>query len=348
MNPACGNAEKIVEYPLKKPLRCCVLLSLGVLVAAPAHAQLNGENLLGDNGVKSGSQPAPGFYMSALYYLYNTDTIKDRDGNRVTPDPTQAGSQTIQVVTPVFTYVSRAKLLGAHYGMMAVVPMASGSLEAPGFGFGEDVSVGAADIYLVPFQLGWHTPRADVITAFALFAPTGRYTQGASDNLGKNMWSYELSAGTTLYFDEKKTLSVAAAGYWETHTRKKGTGNLSVGNLTLTGVKVGQLMTLEGGLAKSFLGDAAHVGLAYYGQWKVTKDEFGFPATLPGLPGIGKHRVWGLGPDVTLPIAAKSKLISLVNVRYLWETGAQLKTQGDSLVVTATFPIPSIKIPPTK
>ena len=65
-------------------------------------------------------------------------------------------------------------------------------------------------------------------------------------------------------------------------------------------------------------------------------------------PSLGKHRVWGFGPDVTMPIATKSKLISFVNVRYFWETGAQLKTQGQALVVTATFPVPSIKIHPTK
>jgi hypothetical protein len=52
--------------------------------------------------------------------------------------------------------------------------------------------------------------------------------------------------------------------------------------------------------------------------------------------------------DEIQPLATKSKLISLVNVRHFWETGAQLKTQGQSLVVTATFPVPSVKIPPTK
>ena len=51
---------------------------------------------------------------------------------------------------------------------------------------------------------------------------------------------------------------------------------------------------------------------------------------------------------MTIPVAAKSKLISLVNVRYFWETGAQLKTQGNALVVTATFPVPSITIAPSK
>jgi hypothetical protein len=54
--------------------------------------------------------------------------------------------------------------------------------------------------------------------------------------------------------------------------------------------------------------------------------------------------VYGVGPDVTLPIATKKKLISLVNVRYLWETGARVKTQGQSLVVTAMFPVPSPKL----
>jgi hypothetical protein len=324
------------------------VLALVTLAATPAYAQLNGENLLGDMGVKSGSQPAPGLYVSGLYYFYNTDTIKDANGNPIRIDRSQPGNLKLQVIAPLFIYVSRVKVFGANYGMMAVMPFANGALEAPAFGLDKGVSTGAADLYLVPFQLGWHKTRADVTTAFALFAPTGRYTAGADDNLGKGMWSYELSAGTTLYLDEKKTLSLAASGYWETHTKKKDTGNVRVGSVTLTGVKVGQLLTVEGGLGKSFLGGAVSAGLAYYAQWKLTEDEFGIAVSLPSGPALGKHRVWGFGPDVTLPLATKSKLISLVNVRYFWETAAQLKTQGQSLVVTATFPIPSVKIPPTK
>jgi hypothetical protein len=200
----------------------------------------------------------------------------------------------------------------------------------------------------MPLQLGWHKARADVVTAFALFAPTGRYEAGGSDNTGKGMWSYEFSAGTTLYFDTKKSLSFSTTGFWEIHTTKEDTADVRVGNVTLTGVKVGQLLTLEGGFGKSFLEGAASVGLAYYAQFKLTHDEFGIPVNLPGGPVIGKHRVWAFGPDVTIPLATKTKLISLVNVRYLWETGARVKTEGQSLVITATFPVPSIKIPPTK
>ena len=160
------------------------------------------------------------------------------------------------------------------------------------------------------------------------------------------MWSYELSAGTTLYLDEEKSLSVATSGFWEIHTKKSGTGNVDVDNATLASTKVGQLLTLEGGIGKSFLEGAATVGLAYYAQHKLTHDDFGLSGNLPDGPQIGKHRVWAFGPDVTLPVAIKSTLIALVNVRYLWEVDARVKTQGQTLVITTTFPVPSIKIPP--
>ena len=86
----------------------------------------------------------------------------------------------------------------------------------------------------------------------------------------------------------------------------------------------------------------------YYAQWKLTADQLA-DFVLPGGTGHvvnfpGKHKVLAFGPDVTLPVASKSKLFSLVNIRYLWETGARLKTQGQTLAITATFPIPSVKL----
>jgi hypothetical protein len=324
------------------------MLALCTVMAAPAFAQLNGENLLGDNGVKSGSQPAPGTYVGFLLYRYGTDTIRNKNGETLSVDPGQPGSMTMFASLPLVIYVSRAKVFGANYGMMAGLPIANAGIEAPAFALQSDVSTGLADAYLVPLQLGWHSSKADVTTAFGFFAPTGRYTAGASDNLGKGMWSYELSAGTTLYFDEKKSLSVATSAYWESHTKKSGSGSVAGGNVALTNAKVGQLLTLEGGVGKSFLEGAASVGLAYYGQFKLTQDDFGLPLGIDGGRLVGKHRVWGFGPDVTLPVATKSKLIALVTLRYFWETGARVKTEGQTFVATATFPVPSVKIPPKK
>jgi hypothetical protein len=322
-------------------LIAALAVGAALVAAAPAHAQLNGENLLGDMGVASGTQPQPGLYASFIYYRYRADSIRDAQGNPVAIDPTGEGSQTINAGVPLIYYVTPKKLFGANFAMMAVVPIANGSLEAPGFGLSESASTGMSDLYIMPAQLGWHFKRADAIAGVAVFAPTGRYSAGASDNLGKGMWSYEASAGGTLYLDSRRSISLATTAYYETHSKKQEP--VRVQHVTLDNVRVGDLLTLEGGAGKSFLHGAASIGAAYYAQWKVTSDDLGLD--IPGLSRIPKrHRVWGVGPDVTIPIATKSRLISLVNVRYLWEQGAQLKTQGHTFLITNTIPVGGIKV----
>jgi len=315
-----------------------------MLCAAPAQAQLNGENLLGDMGVKSGTQPDPGVYVSTIYYRYGTDTLKDARGRSVDGDPTGNASQTIDAGVALVYYVTPKKVLGANFGMMAVLPVANGALEAPGFGLSEEAHIGMSDLYVMPAQLGWHFKRFDALAGVAFFAPTGRYSAGADDNLGKGMWSYEVSGGGTLYLDSKRTWSVSTTGFWETHSKKEG--EVRVEHITLNDVTVGDLVTLEGGVGRSFLHGAASVGLAYYAQWKTTSDDLGLSSSVPQRSGIPeRHRVWGFGPDVTIPIATKTRLISLVNVRYLWEQGARLKTQGQTFIITNTIPIGGIRIP---
>jgi len=322
---------------MRRQLLLGAALTLTLLPAAPALAQLNGSHTLGDFGVTSGTQPAPGFYAALFYLHYGTDTIKDADGNTVRLAQNSPSSLGVSAFAPMAWYVSKSKLLGANYGALVVLPFANASLEAPAFELGSTVGTSFSDMLVRPIDLGWHTPHADVAAGFQLYAPTGRYEQGGSDNIGKGMWTFEPFLGTTVFFDDKKTISLATTAYWEFHGSKKDTD-----------VKVGQILTLEGGLGKSFLGGGLIVGAAYYAQWKLTEDQLA-DFELPGGGQVGlnarnKHKVYGFGPDVTLPVASKSKLFALVNVRYLWEAGAKTKTQGNTLVVTATFPIPSVKL----
>jgi hypothetical protein len=86
------------------------------------------------------------------------------------------------------------------------------------------------------------------------------------------------------------------------------------------------------------------LGLAYYGQWKVTEDDLGVDLELPFEVLVGKHRVYGVGPELIIPIATKKKLIGFLNARYLWETGARSTLEGNTFVFTATFPIPSVPL----
>ena len=310
---------------------------LTLFSAVPVQAQLNGNHSLGDFGVQAGTQPQPGFYAALFYLRTDTDTIKDADGNTVRLSPDSPGSVDVSAAAPLLWYVSKAKILGANYGVMAVLPWANSSLEAPAFALSSTVDMSFTDMLVRPLDLGWHTKRADVTAGFQFYAPTGRYELGGSDNIGKGMWTYEPFVGTTLYFDEARTTSLATTAFWEFHGDKEDTN-----------VKVGQILTLEGGLGKSFLGGGLVIGGAYYAQWKLTKDrlaEFVLPGGDPvAVDFPNKHRVFALGPDVTVPIASKSKLFALVNIRYFWEMGARVKTEGQNLVITATFPVPSLRL----
>ena len=82
--------------------------------------------------------------------------------------------------------------------MMAVLPFANGALEAPGLGLTEEASTGLSDLYVMPAQLGWHVKRADALVGVGVLRSDRAATPPApSDNLGKGMWSYEVSAGGT-------------------------------------------------------------------------------------------------------------------------------------------------------
>ncbi len=313
-----------------------VAAGLVLALGAPARAQLAGSHTLGDYGVQAGSQPGPGFYNVVFCYRYSTDTIKDADGNTVPPLGSPP-STVAAAVADYFYFVSRSTIAGAHYGALVALPWVNGTLEAPAFTLSEDTGTRFGDIMVRPFELGWHASRTDVTTGIDLYLPTGRYEAGGYDNVGKGMVTFEPYVGTTFFLDEKRSTSVATTAFWEINGKKKGTD-----------AKVGQILSLEGGIGKSFMGGGMSFGLAYYVEWKITKDQLA-QLVLPGGEPVDvnlpdKHKVWALGPDVTLPIASKSKLFALVNIRYLWETAARVKTQGNTLVLMATFPIPSMKL----
>jgi len=86
------------------------------------------------------------------------------------------------------------------------------------------------------------------------------------------------------------------------------------------------------------------VGIAYYAQWKVSEDALGLDFSLPGGPSSNKHRVYGLGPEATLPIAGKKTLFGFLALRYVWETGARSTLEGNTFVAMFSIPVPSIPL----
>ena len=307
----------------------CVLAIVGVcLLPVPASAQYMGNNFHGDFGVNSGSQAGPGFYVGIPFAQWNINEIKNADGNLVLGD--QFEGFDFRATFPTIIVVTPKKLLGANYGFMAAVPF---SAKMPERTFSEDVGGdwGLSDLYVVPLYLGWHTPRADFVAGYGFYAPTGQYEAGANDNVGLGMWSQEIQGGTTVFFDAAKKYSAATTAYLEFHSDKKDQD-----------LKVGTLLTLEGGVAYNVPKIGGAFGVGYYLQNKLS-DDTGADVPLTALQALnlyGKNRVFGIGPDVTMAVFKKSGTIGLVNFRYLWESAGKSTFQGSTFLIGLTIARP--------
>ena len=309
-----------------------ILVGLCLLVLWPlsALAQLSGHNTRGDMGMMSGTQAPVGMYAVGMLYDYTADTLRDRNGDSF-PASTNDGSVDARAAVAGLLWTTEIKLFGGNYGFAVYPALTNNAVELPALQTDTETSTGLADLYIQPLILGWTTARADFMAGLGIYAPTGRYDADADDNRGLGMWSYEAFAGTTVYFDEARSWHLAATAFFETHGEKEDSS-----------IRVGDILTIEGGFGKSFMDGAASAGIAYYAQWKVSNDDF--DVSLPGGPRVGKHEVYGIGPEVTLPLASKSKLYGFANLRYFWETGAKSTLEGETLLLTLTFPIPSIPL----
>jgi hypothetical protein len=297
--------------PGNRILVCAIVL----LVSLPLRAQYLGDQQLGLAGLQAGSQPAPGFYLVIpLYWRDHDITFHDAQGNlalkNVTADINVFVLPAVQVVTPF-------KIFGANYGAAFTQWVSNGVINVAAVNFQRSTAYGYGDLYAQPVILGWHFSRADLTAGYAFFAPTGSGTNG------QHMWVNEINLGTTLYPDTGKKWNLSTMMYYDFH-RKKNNADITVGNI----------LTLAGGIGRSFLKGSANMGVAYGAQWKTTHDSgTDIPAFLP----ITNGRVFGVGPEVNLPLFAKGQNLGLVSFRYMWLVGPKTSLGGQTLTVSFMF-----------
>ena len=299
-----------------------------IVLPLPAFAQYMPSNFHGDFGVNSGTQAGPGIYVAVPFAQWNADNIKDADGNAVLAGQFQGID--IRAMFPTLVVVTPKKFLGASYGFMVAPAFSTIKPERASLD-SVDPDWGVNDTYVVPLHLGWHKSRADFVAAYGFFAPTGKYQAGASDNIGLGMWSHELQGGTTVYLDSAKKFTAATTAFLEMHSNKKDQD-----------LKVGTLLTLEGGAAYNMPKIGGAFGIGYYLQQKLSNDSGAdVPVTaLRALNVYGKNHLFGIGPDVTMAIFQHGGTIGLVNVRYLWESGGRSSFQGSTFVASLTIAKP--------
>ena len=206
----------------------------------PLHAQLKGQWVPGQFGLNAGIVPDPGFTYQNLALNYSADALNDANGNGL---PRISGTYQFWVDENIFVFVPKYKFLGGYFAPYASVNLANGSLVAELVGTilsGNGGSEGLADTVVSPFQMGWHFSRLDLSAGYAFVAPTGRYTLGASDNVGSGYWGNMITSGATFYVTKNKGTSANVYIDWEAHGKRSGT------NIT-----PGQAVTMEWGLGQA-------------------------------------------------------------------------------------------------
>jgi hypothetical protein len=136
------------------------------------------------------------------------------------------------------------------------------------------------------------------------------------------MWAHEISAGSTVYLDSQENWHLAATAFYEIHQNKVDRD-----------LRVGDILTIEGGVGGSFMKRTASIGVAYVAQWKITNDSGDdFPANIPK----SKSRAFGLGPEFAVPVFSFGPLIGFFNARYVWEFGARSALEAETFVASFT------------
>lgn len=200
------------------------------------HAQLKGGHILGAMGLQSGTQtPENTLSVYIPGYFYSASSLRNSDGDKSIANP----DLTMSITGAGASYVSDFKILGANYGATVLLAFAANTIQ----GNSTDVhnSLAFTDSYVQPLQLGWHNKRADFVFSYQMYLPTGKFKAGASDNSGLGMFMNEFSAGTTLFFNDKKTFHFSALASYEINGKKKDTD-----------IKTGDILSVEGGLGKTF------------------------------------------------------------------------------------------------
>jgi hypothetical protein len=227
---------------------------------APADAQSRGVYPLGMTATASGLTPDPGFTYANQLRFYARDESKANDGSTLPA----SGQNAVVMNMNSFIWVSQRTFLGgAHYSAVATLPVAKNQLVSDIHG---QLSGGAgfADSYYLPLILGWNKERASIRALAGFLVPTGRFTAGASDNVGSGYWTPTLSSGQTVQVTHAGSLTLSAFELYEWHTTQR-----------TTATKPGDTINLDYSLLQTIvLGQGARrlqVGLVGYLQRQATE-----------------------------------------------------------------------------
>jgi hypothetical protein len=290
------------------------------MMSLPVLTQVRGVYPLGMTATNSGVTPQSGFSYVNQFLFYSRDQAKGPSGEVLA-----TGQNSVMMDMNSLVWVSKRKIEligGAVFSMSATIPIANNSLTSDIAG-GISGGGGLADSYYQPFILGWRTKRADIRTVYGFLAPTGKFSLGASNNVGSGYWTHAFSSGQTLYLRENRKTAISAFQMYEIHTTQQGT-EIHPGDTLNLDYSLTRVLSLRPDLN-------LQIGLVGYEQWQLT-DKTG-----PGVTAVqssAHYRINALGfaSSVILPPRNVS-----VGVKYFKEFEDRSTYQGYSFQITGSI-----------
>src|SRR5262245_17465799 len=286
--------------------------ALLLFAAAPARAQPElGHKIMGGIGIRAGFQPDAGVYVADKFIWYRSDQLIDREGRTIAIEglDVDAFANTIGL-SGTWKLAGHGVYLNGAIG----VPVARAHLSADRPELSLD-RFGLADIYIQPLKIGWRLRRADVVSSYAFYVPTGRFTPGGGGRVSRGQWTQEFALGGTAFFDDERGAYLSGLASYERNSRKIGID-----------ITRGDTVQFQGGFGLR-VRRMIDLGLAGYALWQVRPDR---GADLPAVLRSANDRAYGLGPeiDVTIP---KARLVA--TVRYESDIAVRSRTRGQILVL---------------
>lgn len=299
-------------------------------------AQQKPQWMPGQIGLNAGILPSPGFTYANITVNYNAGAFNNAKGNSIPV----TGTYNVWAVENIFFWVADKKILGGNVGGYLMFPTpVTGELVAditdvnhPNLSAAGGGS-GITDLWIQPLTIGWHLKRADLQVMDAFMIPTGRYTPGATNNVGTGYFGNHFQTGTTYYITRNKGTSANLFTDWEVHGTREGTNN--------TSKTPGQAFTDEWGLGqiiplKKNLTQLLQLGAVGYDQWQVTNDTGSVPLGPVIVPArfLPYYSVHAAGGEVVYIVPAKNLTL---NFKYEHEYSASSHTLGNTIVFGGTW-----------
>ncbi len=300
----------------------CALLS--GLLSAPAFAQahyLPGAFPLQNETTMA---PYPGVYFSEVLANYNGNVDLSRSLLRGRAVANLDLNQNVFAACNVLMWQTGEKFLGADYGVSTIVPIQGLSLGSSlelGLLSGQrnrSSGLGLGDIYVSPLMLGWHGDNFDALFSYGIWAPTGRYSAGASDNIGRGFYTHMLQLGGSYYMDDERSWSLNAVGTFEAST------NNAV-------INPGNYFTLDWGIMKK-LDENWKIGITGYNTRQITP--------VSGLPNLNPNflnRADAIGAEVGVTIPEANYLS--MTLKFSHEYSHFARFGGNMASLTFSIPI---------